>query len=355
MIIIQAILQQKAKKKEKKYSLMGMEKNLVTGGTGLLGAYLIRALLQANKHVTALYRKQFPGLLTADEIAKVNWIKGDVLDIRLLQDIMADISHVYHCAGMVSFNPARVDDMMKVNVEGTANIVNIALEQGIKKMVHVSSVSALGRKRNHALISESVTWDEAANLSAYGKSKYEAEMEVWRGIGEGMEAVIVNPAIILGVGDWNKGSSAMFKNAYKEFPWYTEGSSGFIDAMDVATIMIRLMDSDIHSERFILSAENRRYKDIFGQMAQSFHKKPPHKKASPLLSSFVWRWEKMKSFFSSADPLLTKETAETAQLVVSFDHTKILNSLPGFSFRPVDETITDYCREYLVKMKTGPQ
>lgn len=331
------------------------EKILVTGGTGLLGGYLLRALIQQNRHVTALFRGHYPSLLNEDEIEKVNWFKGDILDISCLQDIMAQCTQVYHCAGMVSFNPSKVEQMMKINAEGTANVVNISLETGIKKMVYVSSVAALGKKRNKAIINEKVKWDEDANLSAYGNSKYQAEMEVWRGISEGLDAVIVNPSIILGVGDWHKGSAAMFKNAYQEFPWYTEGTSGYVDAMDLAKIMISLMDSEIAAERFIISAENRSYKDIFTKMALAFGKKPPHKKASPFLSGIVWRLEKIKSFFSSSDPLLTKETAETAQMFVAFDNSKILNSLPAFKFRPVDETIADYGREYLVKMNRAPQ
>lgn len=334
---------------------MGKEKILVTGGTGLLGSYLLRALLLENKEVMALYRNQYPLLLSPEEINRINWVKGDVLDVSALLDAMSGISQVYHCAGMVSFNPARVNDMMKINVEGTANVVNIALERGVQKLVHVSSVSALGRKRNHVTVNETVKWDEEANLSAYGNSKYQAEMEVWRGISEGLDAVIVNPTIILGFSDWHKGSSAMFKNAYREFPWYTEGTSGFVDAMDVALIMIQLMESEISAERFILSAENRSYKDIFSSMAMTFGKKPPHRKATPFLSGLVWRMEKIKNLFSSSDPLLTRETAETAQTHVAFDNSKILNSLPGFHFRSIDETIARYCREYLVKMAQLPQ
>lgn len=329
---------------------MGKEKILVTGGTGLLGSYLLRALLLENKEVRALYRNQYPLLLSQEEINRINWVKGDVLDVSALQDTMSGISQVYHCAGMVSFNPARENDMMKINVEGTANVVNIALESGVEKLVHVSSVSALGRKRNHVTVTEKAKWDEETNLSAYGNSKYQAEMEVWRGISEGLDAVIVNPTIILGYSNWHKGSSAMFKNAFREFPWYTDGTSGFVDAMDVAEIMIQLMKSEISAERFILSAENRSYKEIFSNMAIAFGKKPPHRKANPFLSGLVWRMEKIKSLFSSSDPLLTRETAQTAQTHVVFDNSKILNSLPGFRFRSIDESIAQYCREYLVKM-----
>jgi nucleoside-diphosphate-sugar epimerase len=331
------------------------EKILVTGGTGLLGSYLLRCLVGRGQPVRALYRGALPALLSPEEQAAIEWVKGDILDTTLLDEQMHGITMVYHCAGMVSFNPARAGQMRKINVEGTANVVNAAIAASVRKLVHVSSVSAFGRKRNGQTVREDVKWDDDANLSAYGRSKYLAEMEVWRGIAEGLDAVIVNPSIILGVGDWDKGSSAMFKNAFREFPWYTEGSTGLVDAADVAEVMTRLMDSPVTGERYIVSAEDRPYREVFSRMAKAFGKKPPHRKATPFLSGIVWRMEKLKSLFSPNDPLLTKETAETAQTHVSYDNSKLLAVLPGFRFRPLDEVIDDYCSEYLVKMEKNPQ
>ena len=327
----------------------------VTGGAGLLGSYLLKALLGRGKTVRALYRNQKPELLTAEESAGIEWINGDILDIVQLKDAMQQATEVYHCAGIVSFHPARYEAMRAINVDGTANVVNAALECGIRKMLHVSSVSALGRKRNHATITENVKWDDEANLSAYGKTKYLAELEVWRGISEGLEAVIVNPSIIFGVGDWNRGSAAMFKNAWNEFPWYTDGSSGFVDAADVAEVMIRLMDSDIQSERFIVSGGNMGYREVFAAMARGFGKREATRRASPWMGQIVWRLERFKSMFSGQDPLLTRETAETAQMHVSYDCSKLLNALPGFSFRALEETIAEYCRQYLVKKGQSSQ
>jgi nucleoside-diphosphate-sugar epimerase len=331
------------------------EKIFVTGGTGLLGSYLLRLLLKKGLEVRAIYRGPLPDLLTKEEQSGIEWVKGDILDTSLLDEQMKGISMIYHCAGMVSFNPSRAEQMRKINVEGTANVVNAAISASVRKMVHVSSVSALGRKRNGQTISEDVKWDDEANLSAYGKSKYLAEMEVWRGIAEGLDAAIVNPSIILGVGDWNKGSSAMFRNAFNEFPWYTNGSTGLVDALDVAEVMTRLMESPITGERFIVSAENRSYRDVFTRMAVAFGKKPPHLKATPLMSAFVWRLEKLKSLFGSTEPLLTKETAETAQMQVSYNNRKLCTALPGFTFRPLDQSIDTHCSEYLVKMKEKSQ
>jgi dihydroflavonol-4-reductase len=173
------------------------------------------------------------------------------------------VEQVYHCAAIVTFNSRRRQEMFKINIEGTANVVNAALDAGIKKMVYVSSVAALGRIREEGPINETMNWTEETSNSAYGQSKYLAEMQVWRGIGEGLNAVMVNPVIILGPGDWNSGSSQIFKTAYDEFPWYTDGSTGFVDVRDVAKAMIELMNSNVTAERFILSAENKTYAEVF--------------------------------------------------------------------------------------------
>lgn len=324
---------------------------LVTGGTGLLGGYLLKRLLSDGEKVLALRRSQPPETLSPDEQSRIEWVEGSILDISVLDEVMARTRRVYHCAGLVSFNPAQARNMWKTNVEGTANVVNAAVRHGVEKLVHVSSVSALGRKRNHQTVNENAKWDDESNLSAYGLTKYMAEMEVWRGVAEGLQAVIVNPSIILGCGDWHKGSSAMFRNAYEEFKWYTDGTTGLVDARDVAEVMVRLMASPLHSERFIVSAENWPYRKVFEEMAGVFGKKPPRMRASPWMGALVWRWEKAKGWFSGKEPLLTRETAETAQMHVAYDNSKLLSHLPGFRFRPLEQTIAEHGREYLVKME----
>ncbi len=326
------------------------KKTLVTGAAGLLGVYLIRELLKTNEPVIAIYRSKIPPQLNPEEQAQVTWVKGDILDVVFLEEVMQDCDKVYHCAGLVSFSPKRIKDLFKINVDGTANVVNACLAAGVEKLIHVSSVASLGRKRNGQTVTENVKWDDNANPSVYGKTKYLGELEVWRGIAEGLDAVIVNPVIILGKGDWHTGSGATFKNAYNEFPWYTEGSSGFVDGEDVAKAMVMLMDSDITAERFILSAENWTYRGLFTAMAKGFGKKPPSRKVTPWLAALVWRLEAIKGWVTGQDPLLTKETAETAQQTVKFDNTKILKALPGFSFKSLQQTIEESCSYYLSKM-----
>ncbi len=316
----------------------------VTGGTGLLGSYLLRELSAYNKKVVALYRSQIPENLLSDHI---EWVQGDIHDVVLLEDLMQNCDEVYHCAAKVSFNPKNKSKLLKVNVEGTANIVNVALRTGIRKLVYVSSVSALGRKRDGMQVTEESRWEEDRNNSNYGRSKYLAEIEVWRGICEGLKAVIVNPTFILGVGRWEEeGSAAIFKKAWDAFPWYTDGVSGFVDAQDVAKAMIMLMQSDISNERFIISAGNWSFKKLFTAMATAFAKRAPYKRASPMMTELLWRMEKLRSFFSGTEPLLSKEAADTARIKVFFDNTKLLQMLPDFSFKPLQQTIEEYCEEY---------
>ena len=313
---------------------------LVTGGAGLLGKELIAQLLLQGKKVRAIYNRTE---LADFQNTNLQQMQCNILDVVGLEEAMKGVEYIYHCAAVISFNPRRKEEMFKINIEGTANVVNAALDAGIKKMVYVSSVAALGRIRENEPINESMNWTEETSNSAYGQSKYLAEMQVWRGIGEGLNAVIVNPVIIFGAGEWNSGSSQIFKNVYKEFPWYTNGSTGFVDVRDVVKAMIELMNSDITAERFIISAENRTYADVFNLIAKAFGKKPPQKKVTPLLAKIVWRLEAIKSFFTAKDPLLTRETAATAMTKANFDNSKLKKYLPGFTYRKIEDSIADTC------------
>ena len=313
---------------------------LVTGSSGLLGRELISQLLAKGKLVTALYNKKtFEG--PASENLKL--LQCDILDVTGLEEAMEGVEELYHCAGKVSFNGSDAGALFKVNVEGTANVVNAALEAGVRKMVHVSSVAALGRIRKDEMIDESMQWTEETSNSKYGQSKYLGELEVWRGIAEGLNAVIVNPTIILGVGDHDESSTKIFKSVYNEFPWYSEGVTGFVDVADVAKAMIQLMESEIVSERFIISAENRTYREVFNSMADAFGKKRPTKKVTAWLASVVWRLERIKSKFTGKQPLVTKETAATALAIAVYDNSKLKKYLPSFEYLNLEQTIKSTC------------
>lgn len=311
----------------------------------MLGTHLILALHQLQLPVRALYRSQIPAIIKD----KAEWVKGDILDVRALEDAMENVTQVYHAAGFVSFNQKHRKELFRINVEGTANIVNACLDTGIEKLVHVSSVAAIGRTRNKP-INETIQWTAETSNSEYSRTKFLGEMEVWRGIGEGLNAVIVNPTIIFGEhGDWTRGSMNIFRNIYNGFPWYSAGGGGFVDASDVAKGMIALMQSDISAERFLVTAENRTYDEIFFMIADAFDKKRPHKKVSPLLAAIVWRVEKVRSLFTGKDPMITKETARTSLALVTMDNKKMLQALPAFSYEPLQKSIERICKA----LKTG--
>lgn len=314
----------------------------------MVGNELIKQLLASGKNVRAIYNKtpladfKSPGL---------EQMQCNILDVVTLREAMSGIEQVYHCAAVVTFNPRHKQEMFKINIEGTANVVNAALDAGVKKMVYVSSVAALGRIREQEPITELMNWTEETSNSAYGKSKYLAEMEVWRAFAEGLEAVMVNPTIILGAGNWNEGSTKLFQSVYNEFPWYADGTTGFVDVRDLAKAMMLLMDSNITGQRFIISAENRSYKEVFEMMAKAFGKKPPYKKVTPFIAKIVWRLEAAKSWFTKKEPLVTKETAKTALAKVNFDNSKLKHFLPEFKYSRIEDTVNEVCNQLTSSIK----
>lgn len=338
-----------------------MSKVLITGGTGFLGAYIIKALVEKGYAVRAIHRSapknsgtirtKLPSYIPASIMNKAEWVDGDILDVISLEEAMEGIDTVIHSAAIVSFNRKDRRQMYQVNVEGTANVVNMALEKNIRRLVHISSVAALGRTANGDKVDEEKKWEESKINTHYAKSKFKAELEVWRGATEGLSTVILNPSTILGYGDWNKGSSAIFKNVYNEFKWYSPGINGFVDVEDVAKVTVLLMESDLTEERYIINGDNWHFQKLQDTMAEYFKKKKPSRQTTAFLIGLAWRLEKLKSFFSSHRPLLTKESARIAHSKTFFQNDKILKALPGFSFTPLEESIARACGKYLGEIR----
>ncbi|RQO31478.1 3-beta hydroxysteroid dehydrogenase [Taibaiella sp. KBW10] len=317
---------------------------LVTGASGFLGAHLLKELIPLSIPIRALYHKNPPAV----QDPRIAWYACDLLDPYAVEEAMKGITMVYHCAAIVSFDQKDHHRVINDNQAATANVVNEALDAGVRKLVHVSSIASLGRALTATdPISEETHWQDSSNNSAYAVGKYYAEMEVWRAMAEGLNAVVVNPGIILGEGNWDEGSAALIKTAYKEFPWYTEGVNGWVDVQDVARAMVLLMDSDLIEERFILTEGNHSYKSIFSLMAGALGKKPPHKKASPLMTALIWRLSAVKSMLTGKKVTITKETARTAQTQCFYDNQKWLQAMPGFSFTPIKETIARMAAAFL--------
>jgi dihydroflavonol-4-reductase len=325
---------------------------LVTGGTGFLGAYIIKHLLDKGYAVKAIRRThKLPAFISPEILNRVIWLDGDILDVVSLEDAMAGVDAVIHAAAIVSFNNREKEQMYKVNVEGTANVVNIALEKNIRRFVYISSVAALGRKTDGGHVNEEKKWDDNKINTHYARSKYKAELEVWRGISEGLNSVILNPSTILGYGDWNTGSSAIFKKVFEEFKWYTPGVNGFVDVEDVAAATILLLESNISEDRFIINGDNWPFRKLMDTMADAFGKKKPVRQTTPFILAVAWRLEKLKTLLTGQKPVLTKESAKVAHSKTYFDNAKFLKTFPGFSFTPLEKTIIEVCKKYSLAHK----
>ncbi len=329
----------------------------VTGGTGFLGSHLLFHLLKIGKKVRAIKRADsnfnflsnvfsFYTEDTQKYLGKIEWVEGDILDIYSLNEALNEVSDVYHAAAIVSFDPSHRKKMMKANVEGTANLINAALGKDIRKFCHVSSIAAIGRAENGKVIDENVVWKTSKKNSNYAISKYGAEREVWRGIEEGLNAVIINPSVILGPRELNRGIGSLISMVRNGFKFYTAGVNGFVDVRDVAESMIRLMESDIYNERFIVSADNLTYKQIFDWIAEYLKMPGPKYKATPNISEIAWRLEYFKGLFTNKKPFITKETARTANNTYYYSSDKLIQAL-DFKFLPVRQTIRDACELFL--------
>jgi len=329
---------------------------LVTGGTGLVGSHLLYNLLNNGFKVKALLRKtsskeailrtfQYYSTNANVLFEKIIWVEGDLNNISSLEEALEDVTKIYHVAAFVSFNPYEKKKVFDINVDGTANLVNLCLSKNIEKLCFVSSIASLGTTDDGSPINENVLWKPKKNDSSYSISKFKSEMEVWRGITEGLNAVIVNPSVILGPGNWKKGSLAIIDSVARGQPFYTEGITGFVDVRDVAEVMIRLMESNIRGERFILSSENISYRVLFQTIAIKLNIKSPNIYFYPLLGSIMWRLSTLKSILFHSSNRLSRFAVENAHKKLYYSSEKVKNTI-NFMFRPVQQTIDDIMPYY---------
>lgn len=330
---------------------------LVTGGTGLLGSHLLFDLVSTGHPVRAIKRKTSNIEMVrkvfsyysdkADEFfGKIEWVEADIMDFVAISEVLEGIDIVYHAGAVVSFYPKDHEPMLKVNIEGTANLVNLCIDRNITKFCYVSSVAVLGRALNDGVSDETTWWQPSKKNSVYGQSKYGAEREVWRGIEEGLNAYIVNPSVILGPGFWGGGNSGLFSLVWKGLKYYTRGINGFVDVRDISKAMIRLMESDISRERFILSAENCSYQRLFEYMAKYLGKPAPSINVPNSMTGIAWRVEALRSFLMRTLPEVTKEMATTTTMVYTYSNEKIRKAI-GFEFTPLEQSIREISEIFL--------
>lgn len=335
----------------------------VTGGSGMVGSRLLANLVSDNKYekILALKRKNSDLSLVEnifksrfsnpDELLnKIQWVEGDLENFFEIEDVIEPLSDVYHVAALVSFQPADNEKLYQINLEGTRNLVDICLRKSVRKFCFVSSIAALGRGENDSIVDETVFRTSSKGSSVYSATKFESEMEVWRGIAEGLNAVIVNPSVILGSGLWNKGSSELINTVYKGLKFYTKGINGYVDADDVAKAMILLMESSKTGERYVLSAENWSYEKLFKTIAKYLKVKGPAYYANPLMGEIAWRLLWIFSLFTKKQPIITKATARNAKAVYQYSSEKIKNDM-GFEFTTIENSIKTACKYYLMDLK----
>ena len=322
---------------------------LVTGGTGLVGSHLLYQLISKGYSVRAFIRKKsniekvrkvfsYYTENFNDLIDKIEWFYGDILDIYKLEEAFKGVTKVYHCAALISFNNKNKTELLKVNIEGTENVVNLCIEQNIEKLCYVSSIASLGGSENGDFITEKNLWTPSDNHSIYSISKFKSEMEVWRGIQEGLNAVIVNPSVILGPGFWKSGSGELFSKAQKGMFFYTSGKTGFVDVRDVAKCMIELAESNISNERFILNSENLSYKDLFCEISTAFGVRKPRFNAGKNLLKLALIADSILSFVRIKKKEITKSIVKSSLNKSQYSNQKIKESI-DFKFIPINETV----------------
>ena len=323
---------------------------MVTGATGLLGSHLLCHLARCGETIIALKRykshvEETMALFSCyfdspgDAISRVTWVVGDVLDGESVAPFVEKVDTVYHCAAMVSFNGSDRNTLLETNIKGTENICKICLERGVR-LCFVSSIAALGDAPNESVVIDENTPEISGSVhSLYSGSKGESEKIVWEYVRQGLDVVIVNPAIILGAGLRGRSSVKLFEQASKGMPFYTEGVNGYVDVRDVCELMIRLAgDHAVRGERFVLCGGNYSYRELFTVIARVVGKRPPCIRMTPWMTGLAWRLLAFVTLFTGKKPAFTKETARSSQHKSRYSSAKVLSLFPDFHFHTLEET-----------------
>lgn len=328
---------------------------LITGATGLVGCHLLYELLQNDIQVRALHRKgsdldrvrrvlSYYSNDAGSLFERIEWHEADLLDLAALDAAFRDIKQVYHCAALISFDPKDKDRLYEANVVGTTNIVNLSIQYHIEKFCHVSSIAALGDAFEYDVIDESVDWDDRT-ISNYAITKYRSEMEVWRGVQEGVPAVIVNPGIIIGPGFWHTGSGTLFKMVAKGQRWYPPGGTGIVTINDVIKAMTGLMESEIRNERFILVNKNMTYKEVLSMIAREFNMSAPSKELQLWQLRLLLPLDWLRARVTKRSRRITRDNIRGVSRKKIFDGQKICKSLP-FAYELVSEAVYFGCLKF---------
>ena len=326
---------------------------MVTGGTGFIGSYIVRELVKRGfENVFVLKRKSSRLELLSPVISKISFAECDIMDVPLLTEKLDGIHHIIHAAAIVSYDPNKSSLMDKTTVEGTANIVNLALDLGIKSFVHISSIAAIGRQKDNQEINEEFSWKKSIYNSHYGITKFLAEQEVWRGYAEGLNVAIVNPSFVFGGGFWDSSSLQIINKVKEGIPYFPKGGNGFVDVRDVSFATCNLFEKELYGERFIISSENWSYKNLINTIGNKLNVKVPKRYLSTILGNVLWRMEKIRSLLTKKEPVFTKESFLSSSINVYYDNNKSKVTL-GIEYKTLQQTLDDTLECYIETNKKG--
>lgn len=328
---------------------------LVTGGTGLVGAHLLVALTKTESVVRATHRaksdlEQVRKIFSyysdnyQANYKKIEWIVANINDIPALELAFEGITHVYHCAALISFNPKNFNKLQKINCEGTANIVNLSLAKKIKKLCYVSSIATIGKDVNNSEVNEESDWNNK-DANVYALTKYNAEMEVWRGSQEGLPVIIFNPGVIIGPGFWNTGSGTLFKTTAKGYNYFPPNGTGFITVNDVVKLLILGMNSDVTKERFIAISQNKAYQEILNLVSDKLDVKPPTKELKFWQLQILWRLDWLKSLLTNTQRKLTSNTVISLRERKNYSNQKAKETF-NYTFETIESTLGFCCEKF---------
>lgn len=318
---------------------------LITGATGLVGSQICKHFIELDIPFLALKREN--SKITLLPYSNIKWVDGDILDVYRIREIINEhaIEVVIHCAAIVSYHKQDEELMYNVNVRGTKNLVDACIEFDVNHLIHISSIAALGRKSGRNTINENDHWVESPYNSAYARTKYLAELEVWRGHNEGVDSCVVNPSVVIAPGDGKRSSSKLLQYVWDEKKFYTKGKINYVDVRDVAKVVGFIYSKQVKNERFILSAGVVEYQLIFNQIAANFNRKPPNIRAGFMLLKLVYVLDQIKYFITRIRPVVTKEMLKSAKSDFIYVNDKS-RSYFSMEYSPLDATLEWACSSF---------
>lgn len=291
---------------------------LLTGATGFVGSAVAEALHREGMPLAALVREtSATGRLRS---LGIPLRMGDVTDPQSIYDALEGVSTVIHTAALVSFQPEDRDQMLKINGEGTANVVNMALERGVRRLIHLSSVAALDRVDGGPVVTLADRWPQQRPRTTYAESKAAAEREVWRGQAEGLEVSVLYPSLVLGVGDFTGDNTpALWRMAARGRGFYPQGTTGVVAREDVVRAVLFVLEQDEDGLRLLLNAENLSWREFMTAIAESIGAKPPSRAVPAWQSALLWPVDGLRARLAGKRPLITRESHRNVQARYAYD------------------------------------